>query len=259
VTWVHVALVWSRACRRGRARLAVGQGQGCGGCSGSLDIAPADGAVRVWQLAKGEAVAVEDFLERAARLAGVDADAVVVLLDACGPRPRHARCCAARPAGCAPSQGGAWTGLRRGRERLLCCRALRRLRCPGRPSPPSPGLARRCPTMSARVTDACGGREGTDAPKAAKTLAPAVARVLYTQAEGPRGWKARPQPRARPGERAARSSEHRCPFSGCAAAVSTARGSGSKLWSQARNFRWTAVSLFCWSCCARRGPAQCAP
>jgi len=145
VTWVRVALVWSRACRRGRARLAVGQGQGCGGCSVSLVIAPADGAVRVWQLVKGEAVAVEDFLERAARLAGVDADAVVVLLDACGPRPRHARCCAARPAGCAPSQGGAWTGLRRGRERLLCCRALTRLRCPGRPSPPSPGLARRCP------------------------------------------------------------------------------------------------------------------
>ncbi len=50
--------------------------------------------------------------------------------------------------------------------------------------------------MSARVTDACGGREGTDAPKAAKALAPAVARVLYTQAEGPRGWKARPRPRA---------------------------------------------------------------
>ena len=34
-------------------------------------------------------------------------------------------------------------------------------------------------------------REGKDAPKAAKLLAPAVGKVLYTQAEGPRGWKVR--------------------------------------------------------------------
>ena len=36
-----------------------------------------------------------------------------------------------------------------------------------------------------------GCREGKDAPKAAKLLAPAVGKVLYTQAEGPRGWKVR--------------------------------------------------------------------
>ncbi|KAK9826849.1 hypothetical protein WJX81_007695 [Elliptochloris bilobata] len=31
--------------------------------------------------------------------------------------------------------------------------------------------------------------DGKDAPQAAKLLAPAVGKVLYTQAEGPRGWK----------------------------------------------------------------------
>ena len=36
-----------------------------------------------------------------------------------------------------------------------------------------------------------GCREGKDAPKAAMLLAPAVGKVLYTQAEGPRGWKVR--------------------------------------------------------------------
>ena len=35
-------------------------------------------------------------------------------------------------------------------------------------------------------------REGKDAPKAAKLLAPAVGKVLYTQVEGPRGWKVCP-------------------------------------------------------------------